>query len=179
MMLGGNLVACGITTMSIIFRWEKVSSSFVILITKPDALLRVFGLAMCGALGQFCIYYAIKAFGALTFTWMMTARQLLSVVISLVWFRHGVTPTKVVCIGVVFAVLSARQLAGANKYAVAKLKETKKKLVKRFSQNFDENATGSKDQPDDTTPKENGTEEGSYPRRRRRSGTQPIDENGS
>merc|ERR1719379_419377 len=117
MMLGGNLVACVLTLCSIAMQWDKVASSMAAVITSPATMVRIFGLGMCGALGQFCIYYAVKAFGALTFTWMMTARQLLSVVISLVWFGHGVTVTKVVCIAVVFAVLSARQLAGATPYA--------------------------------------------------------------
>eukprot|EP00929_Paragymnodinium_shiwhaense_P089046 TRINITY_DN49308_c0_g1_i1.p1 TRINITY_DN49308_c0_g1~~TRINITY_DN49308_c0_g1_i1.p1 ORF type:complete len:726 (+),score=142.53 TRINITY_DN49308_c0_g1_i1:126-2303(+) len=111
MMLGGNLVALALTGVTTVAQWGSVSASISTISTNPAALTRVLALGMCGALGQFCIYYAVKAFGALTFTWMMTARQILSVVMSLVWFGHGITPTKVICISVVFAVMSAKQLA--------------------------------------------------------------------
>lgn len=180
MMLGGNLVACGITMISIIFRWHKVGPSLVVLLTKPDALLRIFGLAMCGALGQFCIYYAIKAFGALTFTWMMTARQLLSVVISLVWFGHGVTITKVVCIGVVFAVLSARQLSAGGGYAVQHVNKTVRRaslLVRKLTTGeLPDNMATEAVQQDEA----NGTLKKDKPKglRRKRSGAQPTEETG-
>ena len=43
------------------------------------------------ALGQFCIYSAIRILGSLSFTWIMTARQLLSVLISLIFFGPGLS----------------------------------------------------------------------------------------
>merc|ERR1712087_359703 len=65
-------------------------------------------------MGQFCIYTAIKILGPLAFTWIMTTRQLLSVLISLVLFGHGVSVTKLTCIFIVFAIMSSKQLAKAG-----------------------------------------------------------------
>merc|ERR1719414_2098852 len=94
-------------------RWTKVSKSLVYVMANVDVLMRVLGLGFCGACGQFCIYSAIKILGPLSFTWIMTARQLLSVLISLVFFGHGINATKVVCIMVVFGIMSAKQLTKA------------------------------------------------------------------
>mmetsp|Transcript_45636 Transcript_45636/g.99185 ORF Transcript_45636/g.99185 Transcript_45636/m.99185 type:complete len:128 (+) Transcript_45636:2-385(+) len=74
---------------------------------------RIVALGVVSALGQFCIYSAIRILGPLSFTWIMTARQLLSVLISLVFFGHGINVTKLLCILVVFGIMSSKQLAKA------------------------------------------------------------------
>merc|ERR1712087_119219 len=82
-------------------------------------------------MGQFCIYTAIKILGPLAFTWIMTTRQLLSVLISLVLFGHGVSVTKLTCIFIVFAIMSSKQLAKAGtafkKRAKCKARSTQSK----------------------------------------------------
>lgn len=110
MMLAGNLLGLGVTAMSIASRWTKVRASLVFVCSDADVLARVLSLGTCGALGQFCIYYAIRKLGPLSFTWIMTARQLLSVLISLVWFGHGISLVKLLCIFTVFGIMSFRQL---------------------------------------------------------------------
>merc|ERR1719231_2143276 len=92
-------------------RWQSVMQSFTQACNNPEVLLRICALGVCGAMGQFCIYYAIRVLGPLSFTWIMTARQLLSVLISLIWFGHGVSVVKILCILIVFAIMSSRQLA--------------------------------------------------------------------
>merc|ERR1719329_1571052 len=91
-------------------RWTKVSKSLVYVMANVDVLMQVLGLGLCGAAGQFCIYSAIKSLGPLSFTWIMTARQLLSVLISLVFFGHGVSVVKLVCIFTVFGVMSWKHI---------------------------------------------------------------------
>merc|ERR1712151_1049353 len=78
-------------------------------------LWRIIGLGVVSALGQFCIYSAIRILGPLAFTWIMTARQLLSVLISLIFFGHGVSIVKILCILTVFSIMSAKQLAKVAK----------------------------------------------------------------
>jgi len=113
MMLAGNLLAIVFTAFSMASRWTKVSQSLVYVMSNVDVLVRVLGLGLAGACGQFCIYSAIKMLGPLSFTWIMTARQLLSVLISLVFFGHGVSLMKIVCIFTVFGIMSWKQIKGA------------------------------------------------------------------
>merc|ERR1719230_2397517 len=80
---------------------------------NPEIFGRIIALGFVSAMGQFCIYSAIRILGPLSFTWIMTARQLLSVLISLVFFGHGINMTKLVCILTVFAIMSERQLRRA------------------------------------------------------------------
>eukprot|EP00403_Amphidinium_massartii_P021106 CAMPEP_0178399270 /NCGR_PEP_ID=MMETSP0689_2-20121128/15195_1 /TAXON_ID=160604 /ORGANISM="Amphidinium massartii, Strain CS-259" /LENGTH=742 /DNA_ID=CAMNT_0020020045 /DNA_START=44 /DNA_END=2272 /DNA_ORIENTATION=+ len=118
MMFMGNLFGTLITLASIASRWTAVSKSLGVACQNPEILGRIVLLGLSGAMGQFCIYTAIKMLGSLAFTWIMTARQLLSVLISLVLFGHGVSPLKLVCIITVFAIMSAKQLSRALPHAV-------------------------------------------------------------
>eukprot|EP00403_Amphidinium_massartii_P040027 CAMPEP_0178439894 /NCGR_PEP_ID=MMETSP0689_2-20121128/36435_1 /TAXON_ID=160604 /ORGANISM="Amphidinium massartii, Strain CS-259" /LENGTH=740 /DNA_ID=CAMNT_0020062525 /DNA_START=146 /DNA_END=2368 /DNA_ORIENTATION=- len=117
MMFMGNLFGTLITLVSIASRWGTVSKSLAVVFQHPEILGRVVCLGLSGAMGQFCIYTAIKMLGSLAFTWIMTARQLLSVLISLVLFGHGVSPLKLLCIMTVFAIMSAKQLTKALPHA--------------------------------------------------------------
>merc|ERR1719191_1257305 len=76
-------------------------------------------------MGQFCIYTAIKVLGPLSFTWIMTSRQLFSVLISLVMFGHGVSPVKLMCIFTVFAIMSSKQLSKAMPHVLKGCKACK------------------------------------------------------
>jgi adenosine 3'-phospho 5'-phosphosulfate transporter B2 len=111
MMFGGNLLGGILTSSTLFMNWSAIHESMSRAIQDPAIMLRILALGMSGALGQFCIYSAIRILGPLSFTWIMTARQLLSVLISLVFFGHGINVTKVTCIMVVFAIMSSRQLA--------------------------------------------------------------------
>jgi adenosine 3'-phospho 5'-phosphosulfate transporter B2 len=111
MMLGGNLVGVVITMVSVIKCWTAVSKSLNYALANPAVMGRILMLGLSGAMGQFCIYTAIKVLGPLAFNWMMTSRQLVSVLISLVMFGHGVSPVKLMCILTVFAIMSSRQLS--------------------------------------------------------------------
>jgi len=113
MMLAGNLVGVIITMGSILTRWTDVSKSLAYAFANPAVLGRILLLGLSGAMGQFCIYTAIKVLGPLAFTWIMTSRQLFSVLISLVMFGHGVSPIKLMCIFTVFAIMSSKQLSRA------------------------------------------------------------------
>jgi len=113
MMLGGNLLGFMMTCGSLLAAWPRVQDSLRVVMERPEVLLRLVCLGVVYALGQFCIYSAIRILGPLSFAWIMTARQLLSVLVSLVIFGHGINATKVICISVVFAIMSAKQLAKA------------------------------------------------------------------
>merc|ERR1719456_2144667 len=86
------------------FNWGKITKSMGVAFENPEIMGRIVALGVVSAMGQFCIYSAIRILGPLSFTWIMTARQLLSVLISLIFFGHGVSVVKVLCI------MSAKQL---------------------------------------------------------------------
>jgi len=114
MMVCGNLVGLSITLISITAQFGKVRESVAVVMADGAVLGRLVLLGLSAAMGQFCIYTAIKILGPLAFNWIMTTRQLLSVLISLVLFGHGVSVTKFTCIFVVFAIMSAKHLAKAG-----------------------------------------------------------------
>jgi len=111
MMLGGNLLGFFFTSGSLVFNWAKISKSMGNAMEHPEIMGRIIMLGVVSALGQFCIYSAIRILGPLSFTWIMTARQLLSVLISLLFFGHGINVTKLACIMTVFAIMSSKQLS--------------------------------------------------------------------
>ncbi|KYQ94175.1 hypothetical protein DLAC_04466 [Tieghemostelium lacteum] len=45
-------------------------------------------LSICASLGQMVIYYTIKEFGALIFSTIMVSRQVISIVLSTIFFHH-------------------------------------------------------------------------------------------
>merc|ERR1719330_658335 len=114
-MLGGNLLGFIFTSSTWLLQWHKVQASIGIAMQNPAVGGRIALLGVVYALGQFCIYSAIRILGPLSFTWIMTARQLLSVLISLVFFGHGVSLVKIVCIFTVFGIMSWKQLKNAFK----------------------------------------------------------------
>jgi hypothetical protein len=113
MMLAGNCMGLLISCFFVATSWSSVSKSLVYIAANPAVIGRMLALGLSGAMGQFCIYTAIKVLGPLPFTWMMTVRQLLSVLISLVAFGHGISAVKLACIVTVFAIMSSKQLSRA------------------------------------------------------------------
>mmetsp|Transcript_10185 Transcript_10185/g.22368 ORF Transcript_10185/g.22368 Transcript_10185/m.22368 type:complete len:739 (+) Transcript_10185:50-2266(+) len=121
MMLGGNLFAA-LTT-------SAVGCISTLVYGRPEAKVGAAGadgfsmgimwkllvLALSNALGQVLIYYAIKEYGPVIFQWIMTTRKVISVVFSLIWFRHPVTYRKFICIVVVFGLLVYQQLKPGKK----------------------------------------------------------------
>merc|ERR1712232_478186 len=113
MMFAGNLIGLILTSSTVVATWTKTQESLSVASEDSAIMLRIILLGLVSALGQFCIYSAIKILGSLAFTWIMTARQLLSVLISLVFFGHGLSIVKIICILTVFAIMSAKQLSKA------------------------------------------------------------------
>lgn len=86
MMLGGNFLGMVFTSSNLYYSWPKIRESIHLAMENPEVFQRIVALGVVSALGQFCIYSAIRILGSLSFTWIMTARQLLSVLISLIFF---------------------------------------------------------------------------------------------
>lgn len=63
------------------------------------------GLSICAAGGQLVIYHTIKKFGALFFAIVMTTRQVFSILLSCLYFRHPLSFGQWTGAGTVFGAL--------------------------------------------------------------------------
>ncbi|KAF3776111.1 UDP-galactose/UDP-glucose transporter 5B [Nymphaea thermarum] len=73
-----------------------------------DCLLDVILLSTVATLSQFFISYTIRTFGALTFATIMTTRQLVSILLSCVWFGHPLNWEQMAGAGIVFGSLYSK-----------------------------------------------------------------------
>lgn len=87
MMFGVNLSAIVITTCALLLGGE-INEVIEFLYYNPLAIMYNIITAITSATGQLFIYYTIKKFGPVVFTIIMTTRQIVSMVISTVYFNH-------------------------------------------------------------------------------------------
>ncbi|KAL3530692.1 hypothetical protein ACH5RR_010014 [Cinchona calisaya] len=73
-----------------------------------DCFFDILLLSTVATISQFFIYYTIRTFGALTFATIMTTRQLVSILLSCVWFAHPLSWEQYVGSVIVFGSLYAR-----------------------------------------------------------------------
>ncbi|XP_074359102.1 UDP-galactose/UDP-glucose transporter 5B-like isoform X2 [Apium graveolens] len=73
-----------------------------------DCFLDIAFLSTVATASQFFISYTIRTFGALTFATIMTTRQLVSILLSCLWFGHPLSWEQFIGAVIVFATLYAR-----------------------------------------------------------------------
>lgn len=71
----------------------------------PDCFSDVVILSSVATASQFFISYTIRTFGALTFATIMTTRQLVSILLSCIWFVHPLSWMQWVGAAIVFVAL--------------------------------------------------------------------------
>lgn len=71
----------------------------------PDCLSDILLLSMVATASQFFISYTIHSFGALIFSTIMTTRQLISILLSCIWFAHPLSLQQIMGGVVVFCSL--------------------------------------------------------------------------
>lgn len=79
--------------------------TLVFLDANPSAARDNLAIAVSSATGQVFIFHTIRRFGPVTFTTIMTTRQMFSMIISAVAFGHALGPAAYTSAVVVFAVL--------------------------------------------------------------------------
>jgi adenosine 3'-phospho 5'-phosphosulfate transporter B2 len=104
MMLGVNTSAICITTAGLIITGD-LPIVWEFLMANPIVLRYNIITAITSASGQLWIFYTIKEFGPIAFTIIMTTRQMISICISAVVFRHYISPKAFVGAAAVFSVL--------------------------------------------------------------------------
>ena len=97
-------------------------------------------MAVCSAVGQLFIFYTIKRYGPLVFATIQTVRQLLSIVLSILFFAHPINAMETLGIAIVFVALTAQIY---QKYQASKAKEQAKVVAEPVSPAELEERTGS------------------------------------
>ncbi|GAV57872.1 UAA domain-containing protein [Cephalotus follicularis] len=82
-----------------------------------DCFLDVALLSTVATASQFFISYTIRTFGALAFAAIMTTRQLVSIVLSCLWFAHPLSWEQWIGAVIVFGALYAKSLKNVSRKA--------------------------------------------------------------
>ncbi|KQK07750.1 hypothetical protein BRADI_2g37440v3 [Brachypodium distachyon] len=81
------------------------------MVRHPDCFYDVIILSTVATASQFFISYTIRTFGALTFATIMTTRQLVSILLSCVWFVHPLSWMQWVGAAIVFGALYGKSFS--------------------------------------------------------------------
>merc|ERR1712032_996758 len=90
---------------------------------NPSVITHMMIMSVCSAVGQLFIFTTIKKYGPLVFATIQTVRQLLSIVLSIIFFGHPVNRMEAFGVALVFLALSAQI---AHKYIGRSRKAAKK-----------------------------------------------------
>merc|ERR1719238_2016905 len=106
-MLYANLFSSGFTALGLVLNLEILSVlSFIA--ANQAIMWHISVMAICSAVGQLFIFYTIKRYGPLVFATIQTVRQLLSIVLSILFFAHPLNAMEVLGIGIVFTTLGGQ-----------------------------------------------------------------------
>ncbi|KAG9513957.1 UAA transporter, partial [Aureobasidium melanogenum] len=90
----------------------------------PSVGWDIFAFAACGALGQMFIFYTLSTFGSLLLVTVTVTRKMLTMILSVVWFGHRLSPMQWVGVGLVFGgVFVEAQLSKQEKLAKDRAKK--------------------------------------------------------
>jgi solute carrier family 35 (adenosine 3'-phospho 5'-phosphosulfate transporter), member B2 len=101
MMFGVNLSAITITSFALLVGGE-IPEVIEFLYHNPVALFYNIITAITSATGQLFIFYTIKTFGPVVFTIIMTTRQIVSMIVSTIYFNHPMPWSSVMGATIVF-----------------------------------------------------------------------------
>jgi len=107
MMVGTNAFS-SMFTLSILIAYNQLTPALSFAFHHPDFALHCLVMSFFSALGQLFIFHTIAVFGAVAFASIMTLRQLLSLVLSLIAFGHPIGVEGVFGLVLVFASLTMK-----------------------------------------------------------------------
>eukprot|EP00658_Telonema_sp_P-2_P022535 TRINITY_DN19007_c0_g2_i1.p1 TRINITY_DN19007_c0_g2~~TRINITY_DN19007_c0_g2_i1.p1 ORF type:complete len:437 (+),score=137.25 TRINITY_DN19007_c0_g2_i1:46-1311(+) len=120
MMFLVNLWAATLSLLSLVGSGQLMSTLGFLAI-HPEAFIDNMVIGVTSATGQCFIFYTIKTFGPVTFTLIMTTRQLFSITISAITFGHSVSLAMLVGGTMVFTTLFVRMHRNWKKQQAAAL----------------------------------------------------------
>uniref|UniRef100_A0A7S0LHM6 Sugar phosphate transporter domain-containing protein n=1 Tax=Coccolithus braarudii TaxID=221442 RepID=A0A7S0LHM6_9EUKA len=107
MMMYANMFSSGFTALGLLVTLEIIQVVDY-MVANPLILNHMLVMAICSAVGQLFIFHTIKQYGPLVFATIQTVRQLLSIVLSILFFAHPVNNMEALGIGIVFLALGAQ-----------------------------------------------------------------------
>jgi adenosine 3'-phospho 5'-phosphosulfate transporter B2 len=117
MMLAVN--ACStLFSLTVMLLFDQLAPALSFVAAHPVCLWHALLMSLSAAVGQLFIFHTISSFGAVSFASIMTARQLLSLALSLTAFEHPVHPTGYAGLALVTFALGAKvseDIGAANK----------------------------------------------------------------
>uniref|UniRef100_A0A0N4ZT38 Adenosine 3'-phospho 5'-phosphosulfate transporter 1 n=1 Tax=Parastrongyloides trichosuri TaxID=131310 RepID=A0A0N4ZT38_PARTI len=90
MMLGVNLFSAVLCIVSLLEQ-STLFTSIDFMVTHHNIARDAFLLSLSGSIGQIFIYMTIERFGPIVFAVIMTIRQIISIVLSSLYFNHGLS----------------------------------------------------------------------------------------
>lgn len=107
----------------------ELYSAISFLARHPEALKHVLGFAACGAVGQLFIFYTLSRFSSLLLVTVTVTRKMLTMLLSVFWFGHSLSPGQWLGIAFVFGGIGAEAVVQRQEKAAkerAKAQSTKK-----------------------------------------------------
>lgn len=94
---------------SIIFCLMKgtLYKCFSLLLEHPDILILMISLAVLSVTGQFFTFDHINRFGPVSLSFINTLRKIVSIIYSIMFYNHPMSPNRWVGLGIIFSVLIA------------------------------------------------------------------------
>ncbi|KAL6543847.1 UDP-galactose/UDP-glucose transporter 5B [Orobanche gracilis] len=94
-----------------------------------DCFIDIIILSTVATISQFFISYTIRSFGALTFATIMTTRQLVSILLSCVWFAHPLSAEQLIGAVIVFGSIYSKTYFRSKPKPSLLTEETEKRAV--------------------------------------------------
>lgn len=108
-----TLCSCVLSLTGLLLQGQLMAAADFIY-RHNDCFYDIALLSTVATASQFFISYTIRTFGALTFATIMTTRQLLSILLSCLWFAHPLSPLQWVGAVIVFGSLYAKTFIRRN-----------------------------------------------------------------
>ncbi len=105
----------------------ELKDALAFVTTYPSVGWDVLGFAACGAVGQVFIFHTLARFSSLLLVTVTVTRKMLTMVWSVWWYGHEITPIQWLGVGLVFGGIGAE--AAFNRREKKRKMEEKKKLA--------------------------------------------------
>lgn len=108
-----TMCSCILSLSGLVVQGHLISA-IEFMFRHPACFYDVILLSSVATASQFFISYTIRTFGALTFATIMTTRQLVSILLSCVWFAHPLSWEQLIGAAIVFGALYAKTILKAT-----------------------------------------------------------------
>ncbi|KAK9470192.1 UAA transporter family-domain-containing protein [Dipodascopsis tothii] len=116
LMCGINAVATVLTSAYLLLPvTSQLPDALAFFAAYPAILRDVVVFAACGAIGQIFIFLTLESFGSLVLVTVTVTRKMMSMLLSVVWFKHRLSPGQWLGVALVFFSVAAE---AAVKYPI-------------------------------------------------------------